>query len=140
MLRRARVQGPYNSGKSLALLRSVACCSGVALHNRIAGQIRSARCHGGRLRGLRLVTQASALGLAAWAVAVSLPARAQDQSAAALQAPRLGTVAFQISCKPEVQTDFDRGVSFLHSFWYEAAADMFARVVASDPNCAMGYW
>jgi tetratricopeptide (TPR) repeat protein len=56
------------------------------------------------------------------------------------EATRLGTVAFQISCKGAVQPDFNRGVSFLHSFWYDAAADMFARVSASDPDCAMGYW
>lgn len=49
-------------------------------------------------------------------------------------------MAFEISCRPAVQANFDRGVSFLHSFWYEAAADMFAKVTASDPHCAMGYW
>jgi len=49
-------------------------------------------------------------------------------------------VAFGISCKPAVQANFDRGVSFLHSFWYDSATDSFAKVIASDPDCAMGYW
>ncbi|HEV8018837.1 MAG TPA: hypothetical protein VGP32_09800 [Steroidobacteraceae bacterium] len=57
-----------------------------------------------------------------------------------LPAGALGSVSFEISCKPEVRADFDRGVRLLHSFWYEAAADAFARVVAADPGCAMGYW
>jgi hypothetical protein len=53
---------------------------------------------------------------------------------------RLGSVDFEISCQPAVKVDFNRGVSLLHSFWYEAAAQRFAKVVAADPHCAMGYW
>ena len=69
-------------------------------------------------------------------------ASAQQAEGVARETPaeRLGSVAFEISCKPAVQANFDRGVSFLHSFWYDAAADMFAKVTASDPDCAMGYW
>jgi tetratricopeptide (TPR) repeat protein len=78
--------------------------------------------------------------LGAWAVLAGLPALAQDQKAEAPSAARLGAVGFQISCSGEVQDDFDRGVSLLHSFWYEAAADRFAEVIAADPDCAMGYW
>jgi tetratricopeptide (TPR) repeat protein len=73
-------------------------------------------------------------------LAVSGAAAVPAQQPADGEATRLGTVAFQISCKGGVQANFDRGVSFLHSFWYEAAADTFAEVIASDPDCAMGYW
>jgi hypothetical protein len=55
-------------------------------------------------------------------------------------AARFGTVRFAISCQPAVRADFDRGVSLLHSFWYDAARDMFAKVLAGDPDCAMAYW
>jgi hypothetical protein len=67
-------------------------------------------------------------------------AGAQDKGPRETPSERLGSVAFQISCKPAAQANFDRGVSFLHSFWYDPAADMFTKVIASDPDCAMGYW
>jgi len=53
---------------------------------------------------------------------------------------KLGTVHFSISCKPEAQAPFDRGVALLHSFGYVSAADAFADVLAADPACAMGEW
>jgi tetratricopeptide (TPR) repeat protein len=52
----------------------------------------------------------------------------------------LGTVAFPISCKPSVQKPFERAVAMLHSFWYEASIEAFQKVLAQDPDCAMGYW
>lgn len=78
--------------------------------------------------------------LAAAVVSLSCHAGAHDTGPREAPSERLGSVAFAISCKPAVQANFDRGVSFLHSFWYDAAADMFTRVIASDPDCAMGYW
>ncbi len=53
---------------------------------------------------------------------------------------KLGTVHFSISCKPEAQPLFDRGVALLHSFGYAPAASAFADVLAADPACAMGQW
>ena len=53
---------------------------------------------------------------------------------------KLGTVHFSISCKPEAQPLFDRGVALLHSFGYAPAASAFADVLAADPACAMGEW
>jgi tetratricopeptide (TPR) repeat protein len=53
---------------------------------------------------------------------------------------QLGTVSFPISCKPEVQQEFNRGVALLHSFAYDAARESFRIVAAQDPHCAMAHW
>ena len=53
---------------------------------------------------------------------------------------RLGTVAFETSCAPAVQTDFNRAVALLHSFWFSAAIDGFTRVLAQDPSCTIADW
>ena len=52
----------------------------------------------------------------------------------------LGEVSFPISCKPSVQKPFERAVAMLHSFWYEESTQAFQRIVAEDPDCAMGHW
>lgn len=74
------------------------------------------------------------------AVLACAPGRSLGETAPSVPAQRLGSVDFEISCQPAVKQDFNRGVSLLHSFGYEAAADTFARVAAEDPDCAMGYW
>jgi len=51
-----------------------------------------------------------------------------------------GTVDFRVSCKPEVQAEFNRAVALLHSFFYEEARNIFTRVAAQDPACAMAQW
>jgi hypothetical protein len=53
---------------------------------------------------------------------------------------RLGEVSFPISCKPEVQREFNRGVALLHSFAYVAAEEQFRTVAKDDPQCAMAHW
>ncbi|HEY2530027.1 MAG TPA: DUF2268 domain-containing putative Zn-dependent protease [Xanthobacteraceae bacterium] len=53
---------------------------------------------------------------------------------------KLGTVAFQTSCKPEVQGNFNRGIALLHSFWFSEAQHAFEAVASADPNCGMAYW
>lgn len=53
---------------------------------------------------------------------------------------KLGTVSFPISCLPEVQQQFDRGVALLHSFAYTASQNAFRSVVEQDPRCAMAHW
>ena len=53
---------------------------------------------------------------------------------------KLGSVSFEISCKPEVRADFDRAVALLHSFWINVARETFEHVAATDPACAMAYW
>ena len=53
---------------------------------------------------------------------------------------QLGTVHFPVSCKPESQKNFEKGVALLHSFWYEESKKTFSELAGSDPNCAMTYW
>jgi tetratricopeptide (TPR) repeat protein len=53
---------------------------------------------------------------------------------------KLGQVSFPISCAPQTQAEFNRGVALLHSFAYSAAEETFRRVAASDPHCAMADW
>jgi tetratricopeptide (TPR) repeat protein len=51
-----------------------------------------------------------------------------------------GKVNFSISCAPAVQSDFNRGVALLHSFFYEEARRVFTSVAERDPKCAMAQW
>jgi tetratricopeptide (TPR) repeat protein len=53
---------------------------------------------------------------------------------------QLGTVHFPVSCKPESQKTFEKGVALLHSFWYEESKKTFTELATQDPNCAMAYW
>jgi len=57
-----------------------------------------------------------------------------------LTAAQLGTVAFPVSCAPNVQKPFERGVALLHSFWYEEAEKEFQQISSENPNCAMAHW
>ena len=67
--------------------------------------------------------------LAAFVAAVG-PAWAQDDM-------DLGTIQFPTSGSPEAQAHFIRGVSALHSFWYEEAAEAFQMAYQTDPDFAM---
>jgi tetratricopeptide (TPR) repeat protein len=51
-----------------------------------------------------------------------------------------GKVNFPVSCAPEVQGEFNRGVALLHSFFYEEARRIFTEIAAKDPSCAMAQW
>ncbi len=53
---------------------------------------------------------------------------------------KLGAVSFPISCRPEVQQQFDRGVALLHSFAYAGAEAAFRGVAKQDSRCAMAHW
>ena len=52
----------------------------------------------------------------------------------------LGKVNFTISCSVSAQKQFNRAVSWLHSFEYDEAEKAFAQVTLTDPKCGMGYW
>jgi tetratricopeptide (TPR) repeat protein len=52
----------------------------------------------------------------------------------------VGKVTFPITCAPDVQSDFARGVALLHSFFYEEARRVFTSVAERDPECAMAQW
>jgi len=51
-----------------------------------------------------------------------------------------GTVDFKVSCAPDAQSEFVRGVALLHSFFYEEARRIFTEVAANNSNCAMAQW
>ena len=71
-----------------------------------------------------------------------LPALAQEHehSDPMPASAKLGAVSFAISCKKELQPEFNRAVALLHSFWHSEAQRVFENVAAADPNCAMAYW
>src|SRR6516162_5131948 len=53
---------------------------------------------------------------------------------------KLGTVSFPISCAPDSQKPFERGVALLHSFGYEDAEQQFIEIAQKDSACAMAHW
>jgi tetratricopeptide (TPR) repeat protein len=53
---------------------------------------------------------------------------------------QLGKVSLQTSCSPQVQTEFETGVAYLHSFEYDRARQHFQNASQHDSNCAMAYW
>jgi len=53
---------------------------------------------------------------------------------------QLGKVSFPISCSPDSQKAFERGVALLHSFGYEEAEQQFTAITKQDPTCAMAHW
>lgn len=53
---------------------------------------------------------------------------------------KLGKVSFPTSCDPKVQSEFERGVAMLHSFWFIQARKTFEGVLQRDPSCAIAYW
>ncbi len=52
----------------------------------------------------------------------------------------LGTVLFETSCPEKAKKDFDLGVALLHSFEYDEAEKVFAKIIDESPDCAMAYW
>jgi hypothetical protein len=53
---------------------------------------------------------------------------------------QLGKVSFPISCAPDSQKPFERGVALLHSFGYEDAEQQFIEIAQKDSACAMAHW
>ncbi len=52
----------------------------------------------------------------------------------------LGAVHFPVTCRPEVQAEFDRAVALLYSFGYAESRNAFTAVAERDPACAMAHW
>jgi tetratricopeptide (TPR) repeat protein len=53
---------------------------------------------------------------------------------------QLGKVAFETSCTPAAQAQFNRAMLYQHSFWYRASQRAFEEVSKTDPACAMAHW
>jgi tetratricopeptide (TPR) repeat protein len=51
-----------------------------------------------------------------------------------------GSVGFETSCSGKVKKDFDLAVALLHSFEYDEAEKVFAKVIDKEPECAMAWW
>lgn len=51
-----------------------------------------------------------------------------------------GAVAFVSSCNEKVKKDFNLAIALLHSFEYDEAEKVFAKVIDEEPTCAMAYW
>ena len=53
---------------------------------------------------------------------------------------QLGSVAFETSCSKKVQKNIDLAIALLHSFEYDEAEKVFAKIIDEEPQCAMAYW
>lgn len=51
-----------------------------------------------------------------------------------------GSVSFDATVPSQFQKDFNTGIALLHSFEYDEAEKMFAKVIDEAPQCAMAYW
>jgi tetratricopeptide (TPR) repeat protein len=82
-------------------------------------------------------TTGIALGLVTLALLSASTGPAQERVTGA---EKLGRVHFAVSCAAPAQTEFDRAVALLHSFWWGPATDTFERVLGHDPACGMAHW
>jgi tetratricopeptide (TPR) repeat protein len=51
-----------------------------------------------------------------------------------------GTVSFNATIPSAFQKDFNTAIALLHSFEYDEAEKMFAKIIDGSPECAMAYW
>ena len=51
-----------------------------------------------------------------------------------------GSVAFEMYCGESIQKEFNKAISILHSFEYDEAEKVFAKIIETRPDCAMAYW
>jgi len=90
------------------------------------------------IRALSLPRLALILGLM-----VAIPVVAQNEHMHAHHhedLEQLGNVSFPVSCAPDTQKSFERGIALLHSFGYEEAEQQFTKIAQKDPSCAMAHW
>src|SRR5664279_2147801 len=84
---------------------------------------------------MRMSLLAASVSAAALGLSSSQPLVAQgdvDQ--------QLGNVHFRTSCNEVAQRRFDRAMRYQHSYWYDAAKEIFAEVAKADPECGMAFW
>lgn len=53
---------------------------------------------------------------------------------------QFGTLDFDMSCNEKAKKDFNLAVELLHSFEYDEAEKVFAKLIEAYPDCAMAYW
>lgn len=53
---------------------------------------------------------------------------------------QFGAVGFLTSCSEKTKKDFDLALAMLHSFEYDEAEKVFAKIIDEEPDCAIAYW
>jgi len=53
---------------------------------------------------------------------------------------QLGEVHFVTSCNDNLKPEMDLAIALLHSFEYDEAEKVFAKIIGQAPDCAMAYW
>ena len=53
---------------------------------------------------------------------------------------QFGSVDFEMDCNQRTKKDFNLAIELLHSFEYDEAEKVFAKVIDEAPDCAMAYW
>lgn len=53
---------------------------------------------------------------------------------------QFGSVEFETSCSGKIKRDFNLALALLHSFEYDEAEKVFAKIISEEPECAMAYW
>jgi hypothetical protein len=53
---------------------------------------------------------------------------------------RLGTVAFDVDCRPAAQQQFHTAMALYHSFAWPQAVAAFRAIATTDPACGMAHW
>jgi len=51
-----------------------------------------------------------------------------------------GSLSFTSTVPATQQVNFNTAIALLHSFEYDEAEKMFAKIIDQSPNCAMAYW
>jgi len=51
-----------------------------------------------------------------------------------------GAVSFDATIPSELRKDFNTAIAMLHSFEYDEAEKMFAKIIDQSQDCAMAYW
>lgn len=62
------------------------------------------------------------------------------QPSVAADEERLGEVSFPISCSQAAQTQFNRAIAMLHSFFFPETVKAFTAIAEQEPSCAMAHW
>src|SRR5712671_4899608 len=79
-------------------------------------------------------------GLLAGAATLALMSLGPTPVAAQDDAAQLGNLHFETSCNEVAQRRFDRAMRYQHSYWYNAAKEIFEEALKADPGCAMAAW
>jgi len=73
-------------------------------------------------------------------LAFAVPLATQMPEERGGHAEQLGRVRFTTTCGGAARSGVEHGVAYLHSFWYEKAAEAFTAAAAADSSCAMAFW